>query len=150
MQHPGQKINSSSLSVAFSNARKTLRIAKGKKKSAKRRKPSAGGRANATVDMGVLQAARKYVAEVRDVDGAMEAVRPVSASLQDQHPKNCRVAASFNASVRGTCGTVWPPRRRLKRGSPRFAVPTEEAHDTELASSRQSSAGSLPHKQRLA
>ena len=74
-RHPGQKINSGSLSVAFSNARKTLGIAKRKKKSAKRRKPSAGGRANATVDMGVLQAARKYVAEVGDVDAALEAVR---------------------------------------------------------------------------
>jgi hypothetical protein len=41
----------------------------------KRRKPSARGRANGTVDMAALQAARKYVAEVGDVDAALEAVR---------------------------------------------------------------------------
>jgi hypothetical protein len=74
-QHPGQKINSNSLGVSFSSARKKLGIAKGKKRSVKRRKPSAGGRANGTVDMAALQAARKYVAEVGDVDAALEAVR---------------------------------------------------------------------------
>jgi shikimate kinase len=75
-RHPGQKINSSSLNVAFSNARKQLGIVKGKKRSVKRRRPSAGGvRSNAAVDMGALQAARKYVSEVGDVDAALEAVR---------------------------------------------------------------------------
>jgi len=74
-QHPGQKINSNSLSVAFSSARKKLGITKGKKRSVKRRKPYARGRANGTVDMAALQAARKYVAEVGDVDAAPEAVR---------------------------------------------------------------------------
>src|SRR5690606_17266645 len=74
-QHPGQKINSGSLSVSFSNARKALGIAKGKKRSVKRRKPSASGRANGTVDMAALQAARKNVAEVGDVDAALKAVR---------------------------------------------------------------------------
>jgi len=74
-QHPGQKINSNSLSVAFSSARKKLGITKGKKRTVKRRKPSARGRANGVVDMAALQAARKYVAEVGDVDAALEAVR---------------------------------------------------------------------------
>jgi hypothetical protein len=74
-QHPGQKINSKSLSVSFSSARKKLGITKGKKRSVTRRKPSASARANGTVDMAALQAARKYVAEVGDVDAALEAVR---------------------------------------------------------------------------
>lgn len=75
-QNPGQKINSSSLNVAFSNARKQLGIVKGKKRSVKRRRPSAGAaRSTASVDMGALQAARKYVSEVGDVDVALEAVR---------------------------------------------------------------------------
>lgn len=75
-RNPGRKINSSSLNVAFSNARKQLGIVKGKKRSVKRRKPSAGGaRGTASVDMGALQAARKYVSEVGDVDAALEAVR---------------------------------------------------------------------------
>src|SRR5690606_21980086 len=69
-QHPGKKLNSNSLSVSFSSARKKLGIAKGRKKSVKRRKPSASGRTNGTVDMAALQAARKYVAEVGDVDAA--------------------------------------------------------------------------------
>jgi hypothetical protein len=75
-RHPGQKINSSSLSVAFSNARKQLGIVKGKKRSVTRRRPSAvGPRATTAVDMGTLQAARKYVSEVGNVDAALEAVR---------------------------------------------------------------------------
>jgi cell shape-determining protein MreC len=74
-QHPGQKINSNSLSVSFSSVRKKLGITKGKKRSVKRRKPSASGRANGTVDMAALFTARKYVAEVGDVDAALEAVR---------------------------------------------------------------------------
>ena len=74
-QHPGQKINSSSLSVSFSSARKKLGIAKGNKKTVKRRKPSATGGADGAVDIRALQAARKYVAEVGDVDAALEAVR---------------------------------------------------------------------------
>lgn len=75
-QHPGEKINPSSLNVAFSNARKQLGIVKGKKRSVKRRKPSAGGtKATVAVNMSALQAARKYVFEVGDVDAALEAVR---------------------------------------------------------------------------
>lgn len=84
-RHPGQKINSSSLNVAFSNARKQLGIVKGKKRSVKRRKPSAGGtRTTSTIDMGALQAARKYVSEVGDVDAALEAVRQLK-TLQIGH-----------------------------------------------------------------
>jgi hypothetical protein len=75
-KHPGQKINSSSLTVAFSNARRDLGITKGKKRTVKRRKPSARGpKTNAVVDMAALQAARKYVSEVGDVDAALDAVR---------------------------------------------------------------------------
>jgi hypothetical protein len=75
-RHPGEKINPSSLNVAFSNARKQLGIVKGKKRSVKRRKPSAGGsKVAAAVNMSALQAARKYVSEVGDVDAALEAVR---------------------------------------------------------------------------
>jgi hypothetical protein len=74
-RHPGQKINSNSLSVAFSGARQKLGITK-KKRSVKRRRPSAGGaRANGSVDISVLQKARKYVAEVGDVDMAEEAIK---------------------------------------------------------------------------
>jgi hypothetical protein len=40
-----------------------------------RRRVAGGGRANGTVDMAALQAARKYVSEVGDVDAALEAVR---------------------------------------------------------------------------
>jgi hypothetical protein len=74
-QHPGQKMNSRSLSVVFSSARHQLGITKGKKRSVRRRKPSPRGRVNGIVDMAVLQAARKYVSEVGDVDAALEAVR---------------------------------------------------------------------------
>lgn len=75
-RHPGAKINPSSLNVAFSNARKQLGIVKGKKRSAKHRRPSAGAaRTSARLDMGALQAARKYVSEVGNVDAALEAVR---------------------------------------------------------------------------
>lgn len=73
-RHPGKKINSSSLNVAFSNARKALGITKGKKRTVSKLKPSAG-RLTKGVDMAALQAARKYVSEVGDVNAALEAVR---------------------------------------------------------------------------
>lgn len=75
-RHPGQKLNPNSLSVAFSAARQKLGITK-KKRSVRRRKPAAGGAARnpQALDMSTLQAARRFVAEVGDVDRAVEAVR---------------------------------------------------------------------------
>lgn len=72
---PGQKINPNSCGVAFSMARKKLGIRK-KTKSVRKRRPSAGRSVKASaIDMSALQAARKYVSEVGDVDAALDAVR---------------------------------------------------------------------------
>lgn len=73
-RHPKQKVNSNSLNVAFSTARKKLGITKGKK-SVRKRRPSARQAATGTLDMSALQAAKKYVADVGDVETALEAVR---------------------------------------------------------------------------
>ena len=76
-KYPKQDINPKSLNVAFSNARQKLGITKKRRKSVKHRKPSstAGARTSTKVDMNNLQAARKFVSEVGDVDQALEAVR---------------------------------------------------------------------------
>lgn len=76
-RHPKEKINPKSLSVAFTNARQKLGISR-KRKSVRKRKPSAvaaAARTTGKLDMSALQAARKFVAEVGDADKAMEAVR---------------------------------------------------------------------------
>jgi hypothetical protein len=75
-RHPREKLNSSSLSVAFSQARQKLGITK-KERTVRRRKPGTGGaaRRSQALDMSTLQAARRFVAEVGDVDQAVEAVR---------------------------------------------------------------------------
>jgi hypothetical protein len=63
------------IDARFSSARKKL--------SVKRCKPSAKGRASGTVDMAAFHAARRYVAEVGDVDAALEAVRqPKTAGFE--------------------------------------------------------------------
>ena len=82
---PKEKINESSCGVAFSNARKKLGIVPGKKsrrRSAK--KKVVRKRVPATVpvlNLSTLQAAAKYVAEVGNVEKAIEAVRQIR-SLQ--------------------------------------------------------------------
>ena len=82
---PRQKINESSCGVAFSNARKKLGIVPGKKsrrrsakkKVVRKRVPAAVP----VLNLSTLQAAAKYVAEVGNVEKAIEAVRQIR-SLQ--------------------------------------------------------------------
>jgi hypothetical protein len=75
-RNPGKKINTNSLNVSYSAARKKLGITKKKKRSVKKLRPGTK-RASTTakLDMATLQAARKYVSEVGDVEAALEAVR---------------------------------------------------------------------------
>lgn len=80
-RHPGAEVNSNSLAVAFSSARKKLGIVKGKKKTVRKRLPAArrAATSSAVVDMNALQAAQKYVSAVGDVEVALEAVRQLKA-----------------------------------------------------------------------
>lgn len=77
---PNQRINENSFGVAFSSARKKLGISKGRKK-VRRRKPTATPATNRTssaaLDFETLQAARRYLTQVGDVDKAVNAIKQV-------------------------------------------------------------------------
>ena len=78
-KHPGAKINENSFTVAFYTARKKLGIGssgRGKKKASKRAVKST---VRKTVDLGMLQAAAKFLSEVGSADAALEAIKQVQA-----------------------------------------------------------------------
>jgi hypothetical protein len=81
--NPGQTINPSSFGVALSNQRKKLGIktGRGRKKTVRRAKPGAlrAAAAPQTVNLSALQAARKFLAEVGDVEVALTAVKQLQA-----------------------------------------------------------------------
>ena len=83
---PGEKINTGSAGVAFSNARKKLGLStstgtrKSGAKVVKKKLPSApAATRRPSIDLATLQAAAKFVSQVGDVDAALEAVRQVVA-----------------------------------------------------------------------
>jgi hypothetical protein len=69
---PKEKINEGSAKVAFSNARRIMGIGGKRKKAVRKRRPAA--RPETTVNMNALQAARKYINEVGDVQVARAAL----------------------------------------------------------------------------
>lgn len=85
---PRRSINENSCGVAFSTARKTLGITKGRKRrrrkagkkkvAVRKKRPAATA---ASIDVGTLQAAAKFLSEVGNPDKALAAVRQVQ-SLQ--------------------------------------------------------------------
>ena len=81
--YPRQTINPNSFGVAFSNqrAKMGLRPRRGGRKSVRRRKPQRAVPPQRTrqVDLGHLQAARRYMMEVGDADTAIAAVRSLAA-----------------------------------------------------------------------
>lgn len=82
-KYPGATINKSSAYVAFSNARKKLGI-KGGRRKVRLRKPKGGrvmkaGPARVVLDMDLLKAAKKFVAEVGSAEKAIAAVQQIVA-----------------------------------------------------------------------
>ncbi|MGE0379008.1 MAG: hypothetical protein AB7Q45_26705 [Planctomycetaceae bacterium] len=77
---PKQKINENSFGVAFSGARKKLGISKGRKKVRRRRRPGAvrsRQAAGVAIDIETLQAARRFLTQVGDLDRAISAIKQV-------------------------------------------------------------------------
>lgn len=81
-RHPGVTFNPASANVAFSIARRKLGIRRGRK-AVRKQKPVAIGKARAprsqTLDLSLLQAAKKSVGEVGSAEKALAAIQQIAA-----------------------------------------------------------------------
>lgn len=81
---PGQSINRNSCNVAFSHARRKLGIRPGARRSVRRRRPGAKAAAvnmGKAVNIDLLKAARKFMAEAGSASAAISAIQQLE-SLQ--------------------------------------------------------------------
>ncbi len=76
---PSAKINGDSCAVAFYTARRKMGL--GRRRKVQVRKPASSRKSGGGLDLGALQQARRFVAEVGDADTAIAALKQLQ-SLQ--------------------------------------------------------------------